>query len=142
MSSILSEISKKVTVKDIKSLGFCKLGWGAPKKVERKIVNGFGKVKAIWDKNQHFWEYYERSDDGDYNGLIYYFPDNFEGYVTSFQGNFKDPKDPKGYALIIVESAYDTCEKFEQILKIEYVDDLELAKIILKRTIKELENEK
>lgn len=140
MSSILSEILKKVTVKDIKKLGFRKSGWGAPR-IERKIVNGFRKVKTTWDKNQYFWEYYERSTDGDYNGLIYYFPDNFEGYVTPFQGNIKDPKDPKGYALIIIESTYGSCERFEEILKIAYIDDLELAKTILKRTIKELENE-
>lgn len=136
MSSILSEKLKNVTVKDIKKLGFRRLGWGAPK-VERTIVDGFRKVKTTWDKNHYFWEYHEKY--GDYHGLICYFPDNFEGYVTSFQGNIRNPKDPKGYAVITIDDTLDYCERFEQIIKIAYIDDLEIAISILKRTIKELE---
>lgn len=129
---ILSKPFRKVTHTTLKEHNFSKIGWGAP--------NGhFKNGKARWNKDHTCYEYYyeDRDHYGLYVGLIYYFPKCFKGYVTPFQGNWKDPKDPAGYAYIVVDNDNSDWEK---IIKIDYVEDLTLAKTILKNRIKYLNN--
>ena len=127
---ILSTPFKKVTHTTLKDNGFNKIPWGSP---DGRFKNGNPK----WNKEHTCYEYYyeDRDHYGLYVGLIYYYPEHFTGYVTPFQGNWKDPKEPAGYAYIVVDNDNSDWEK---IIKIDYVEDLELAKTMLKNRIKYL----
>ena len=127
---ILSTPFKKVTHTILKENCFTKIGWGSP---DGHFKNG----NARWNKEHTCYEYYyeDRDHYGLYVGLIYYYPEYFTGYVTPFQGNWKDPKEPAGYAYICVDNDNSDWEK---IIKIDYVEDLDLAKAVLKNRIKYL----
>jgi hypothetical protein len=71
-------------------------------------------------------------------GVIYYFPEGFEGYVKSFQGSHGTPDHPAGYALISIDNAYD---KWFEIISIDTPIDLDIAKSILKRRIEQLDSD-
>ena len=130
---LLSKPFEKITHTLLEKNGFKKIPWGRP---DARYKNG----TANWNKEHMCYEYYyeDRDHYGLYVGLIYYYPEYFKGYVTPFQGNWKDPKDPAGYAYIVVDNASDS---WEERIKVDCVEDLDLAKAVLMDRIKYL-NEK
>ena len=130
---LLSKPFKKITHTTLKENNFTKIPWGSP---DGRFKNGNPK----WKKEHTCYEYYyeDRENYGLYVGLIYYYPEYFKGYVTPFQGNWKNndnPKHPAGYAYICVDNDNSDWEK---IIKIECVEDLNLAKVVLINRIKYL----
>lgn len=134
--SILDDPFKKITQKDIKSKDFRKQPWGSPHKTEILIKDGYRYHKSHWKKEQYFWEYIDTSTSYYYVGLIYYFPEGFEGYVTSFQGRSNTPKHPAGHALITIDNHDDG---WYEIVAIDTIGDLDLAKSILRNRIRKIE---
>ena len=127
---LLSKPFKKITHTTLKENGFNKIPWGSP---DSRFKNGNPK----WNKEHTCYEYFyeDTKSYGLYVGLIYYYPKYFTGYVTPFQGNSKDPKEPAGYAYVCVDN--DSSD-WEKIIKIDYVEDLNLAKTVLMNRIKYL----
>ena len=127
---LLSKPFQKITHTSLLQAGFTKIPWGTP---DSRYKNG----NAKWNKEHVCYEYYyeDTKSYGLYVGLIYYYPEYFDGYVVPFQGNWKDPKHPAGYAYICVDN--DNGD-WEQIIKIDYVEDLDLAKTVLMNRIKYL----
>ena len=130
---LLSKPFQKITHINLLQAGFTKIPWGAP---DGRYKNG----NAKWNKEHTCYEYYyeDRDHYGLYVGLIYYYPKGFDGYVAPFQGNFKNngnPKHPAGYAYICVDNSSDDWEK---IIKIDYLEDIDLAKAVLEKRIEYL----
>lgn len=134
--SILDDPFKKITQKDIKKRDFRKQPWGSPYKTEYKRKDGYMYHKSYWKPEQYFWEYIDIATSDYYVGVIYYFPEGFEGYVTSFQGRHGTPDHPAGYALITIDNHDDG---WFEIISIDMAGDLDIAKSILRKRIKNLE---
>jgi hypothetical protein len=134
MSSLLTSRKdklKKPTHTTVTSMGFNKIPWGSP---SGRYKNGNCK----WPKEQMCYEYvYEDQDEGYYIGVIYYFPPKFNGYVSSFQGDWRNPRHPAGHAYIYIEND----ERWSEILPIKTMFDFETAIAIMKQRIEELNNQ-
>lgn len=131
MASILSDINtrfKKPTHKWLINNGFIKIAWGSPK---GRFKNGNPK----WENDQKCYEYIYEDDCSHWVGVIYYYPESFKGYVKPFQGNWKDPKDPAGFAYITIDNRDD---RWESIVPIKDLDDINLSIAIMKKRIKKL----
>lgn len=138
MNSILDKDFgfRSVTDKFLKNHGFTKITWGSPKKVEYSNKRYSRKTKLTFDPCQYCWELFDDKYDDYYKGVIYYYPEEFDAYVTPFQGDWKgkNPKHPAGHVYIYI----DNHDNWEHIMKIDYESDIEVAISILKRKIKSL----
>ena len=89
--SLLDKLDKErpITQKILKSKGFTKGSWGSPDGyIEPK--SKYSRPKAKWNPEHMMWE----KVTSDYQ--IFYFPDNFEGYVNI---NRKDIKNHAGWLM-------------------------------------------
>ena len=127
---------RPVTDNFLEDHGFMKITWGSPKKFEYSNKRYSRKVKMIFDPCQYCWEFFDGNLDKYYKGVIYYYPEGFDAYVTPFQGDWKgkNPKHPAGHAYIYI----DNHDNWEHIMKIDYESDIETAIAILKKKIKSL----
>ena len=82
MSLLSNTIGTTITSAGLKEAGFIKSGWGAPDNRKRRHLNK-------WDISHHFWEYVSVKHDPKYAIIIWYFPEEFDGYVTEFNWNGK-----------------------------------------------------
>lgn len=75
--SLLDNLDKErpITPKILKSKGFTKGPWGSPDG-HTKPKSRYSRPKAIWNPEHMMWE--KITD----RYQIFYFPDNFEGYVN------------------------------------------------------------
>lgn len=137
-TSILSLPSTKTIANDfLKKTGFKKISWGAPKKVDVRKVRGKNVRKLTFDESQYCWEWFDDSNQLDdyYKTLIYYYPAEFDAYVTSFQGDWKETLHPANYALVAIDN---TSDKWYERILIETEDDIELLFALAKQRIKYL----
>lgn len=134
-TSILSLPTTKPVANDfLEKTGFKQITWGAPKKVDVRKVRGKNTRTLTFDESQYCWEWFDDDNQLDdyYKTLIYYYPAGFDGYVSPFQGNWKDPLNPANYALITIDNTSDGW--YERIL-IETEDDIELLFALAKQRI-------
>lgn len=134
-TSILSLPSGKAIAKEyLKDRGFKQITWGAPKKVDVRKVRGKNTRILTFDECQYCWEWFDdgKQLDDYYKTLIYYYPAEFDAYVTPFQGDWKEPLHPANYALVSIDNT--SAEWYERIL-IETEDDIELLFAIAKKRI-------
>ena len=139
-TSILSLPTTKPVANDfLKKIGFKKISWGAPKKVSYITVRGQKLRKLNFDESQYCWEWFDDSKQLDdyYKTLIYYFPNGFDEYVTSFQGDWKEPLHPANYAIVAIDN---TSDKWYERILIETEDDIELLFALAKQRISYLNN--
>lgn len=126
--------NKKITVSKLRELGFTKISWGAPDVIDYGESGRKGRT-CKWNKNHKCWELFDNFTDDYWKGDIIYFPPRFDGYVTPFQGNWKDPKHPAGFAYITIDNRDDG---WEDIIAINDFDDINIAIAIMKKRMKEL----
>lgn len=133
MGSILA-CANEVTAEFLKKTGFKKISWGTPKKVSYVTVKGQKLRKLNFDESQYCWEWFDDNNQLDdyYQTLIYYYPAEFDAYVATFQGDWKEPLHPANYALVAIDN---TSDKWYERVYIESEDDLEVAFAIAKQRI-------
>lgn len=137
-TSILSlPTTKPVAKEQLKEYGFKRITWGAPKKVNIIKVGCRSKRVLTFDESQYCWEWFDDSNELDdyYKTLIYYYPAGFDGYVTPFQGDWKDPLHPANYALVTIDN---TSDKWSEKVLVETEDDLKVVFGLAKQRIKYL----
>lgn len=137
-TSILSlPTAKSISKEYLKECGFRQINWGIPKKVDVRKVRGKYIKTLNFAESQYCWEWFDNNKQLDdyYKTLIYYYPAEFNAYVTSFQGNWKEPLHPANYALVTIDNSSTTW--YERI-RIETEDDIELLFAIAKQRIKYL----
>ena len=134
-TSILSLPCGKAIAKEyLQKIGFKQITWGAPKKVDVRKVRGKNTRTLTFDESQYCWEWFDDSKQLDdyYKTLIYYYPAEFDAYVSSFQGDWKEPLHPANYALVAIDNTSDKwCER----VLIETEDDVELLFALAKQRI-------
>lgn len=138
LTSILSLPTTKPVANDfLKKTGFKQITWGAPKKVDARKVRGKNTRILTFDKSQYCWEWFDDSKQLDdyYKTLIYYYPADFDGYVTPFQGDWKEPLHPANYAIVAIDN---TSDKWYEKVLIETEDDLKVVFGLAKQRIKYL----
>ena len=139
-TSILSLPTTKPVANDfLEKIGFKQISWGAPKKVSYVTVKGHKLRKLNFDESQYCWEWFDdnKQIDDYYKTLIYYFPNGFDEYVTSFQGDWKEPLHPANYAYVTIDN---TSDKWYERILIETEDDIELLFALAKQRISYLNN--
>lgn len=114
--------------------GFKQITWGAPKKVDVRKVRGKNIRNLIFDESQYCWEWFDDSKQLDdyYKTLIYYYPAEFDAYVSTFQGDWKEPLHPANYAIVAIDN---TSDKWYERIRIETEDDIELLFALAKQRI-------
>lgn len=134
-TSILSLPTTKLVANDfLKKTGFKQITWGTPKKVDIRKVRGKNKRAITFDESQYCWEWFDDSKQLDdyYKTLIYYYPAEFDEYVTPFQGDWKEPLHPANYAIVAIDN---TSDKWYERILIETEDDIELLFALAKQRI-------
>ena len=134
-TSILSLPTSNAVSNDfLKKTGFKQITWGAPKKVDVRKVRGKSTRTLTFDESQYCWEWFDDDSQLDeyYKALIYYYPAGFDGYVSPFQGDWKDPLYPANYALVTIDN---TSDKWHERILIETEDDIELLFALAKQRI-------
>lgn len=134
-TSILSLPTTKLVANDfLKKTGFKQITWGTPKKVDLRKVRGKNKRTITFDESQYCWEWFDDSKQLDdyYKTLIYYYPAEFDEYVTPFQGDWKEPLHPANYAIVAIDN---TSDKWYERILIETEDDIELLFALAKQRI-------
>lgn len=109
MASILDTPFKEITSEQLESLNFTREHWGKPDRImyPEKPSDGDGLRDrvCIWNDDKYFWDYVDYHSDKAqrYAGVINYYPDTFNAYVTEFQyrGGCGKSKHPAGYAFFI-----------------------------------------
>lgn len=115
---------KKPTHKWLIEHGFDKVPWGTP---DGRFKNG----SLQWNKEKYCYELYVEVSDSVYTGVLMYFPDGFNSYVVP--NGINPLKDPANKAYIFLNSNYD---KWYQIIDVNDISDIELAKLELIKEIK------
>lgn len=137
-TSILSLPTTKPVAKEyLKERGFRQINWGMPKKVDVRKVRGKTTRTVTFDESQYCWQWFDNSKqlDDHYRTLIYYYPAEFDTYVASFQGDWKEPLHPANYAIVAIDN---TSDKWYERILIETEDDIELLFALAKQRIKYL----
>lgn len=134
-TSILSlPTTNPITKEYLQKTGFKQITWGAPKKVDVRKVRGKNIRNLIFDESQYCWEWFDDSKQLDdyYKTLIYYYPAEFDAYVSTFQGDWKEPLHPANYAIVAIDN---TSDKWYERIRIETEDDIELLFALAKQRI-------
>lgn len=124
----------KITVTKLKELGFEKIAWGSPDFITPSTDRK--KRRCKWLKNHMCWELFDDKTNNYWKGQIIYFPPEFDGYVTPFQGDWQDPKNPAGFVYITIDNRDDSWHK---IIKINDIDDINIAIATMQSRMKELD---
>mgnify|MGYP003303291667 CR=1 FL=1 len=124
----------KITATKLKELGFEKIVWGSPDFIsysdDRKRRN------CKWLESHKCWDLFDDRTNDYWKGEIIYFPPGFDGYVTPFQGDWQDPKNPAGFAYITIDNRDDS---WYELIKINDIDDINIAIAVMKKRMKELD---
>lgn len=148
MASILTEPFKSVTCEELKALNFNKNNWGRPDRIfypstPSESRDGTLYRECYWDDDKKYWEYFLKSDKiGVYEGVIYYFPETFNAYVTEFQGNGGCGKSnhPAGYlyAFICRTHGHESNDLWKDVIKVDSIEDINLGIAMLDNELNKL----
>ena len=128
MSILTINFDKPCTHTNLIEAGFIKEGWGTP---DGRFKNG----KCRWNKDH--WFYSKYIDDGIYTGVIWYFPKQFKGYVTSF--NYYG-KNPAGCVYITIDHnmSHSPEQDWYDTMQIKDMSDLDIAYLVIEKKMNEL----
>lgn len=131
MSILSNDIGTPITSIKLKETGFLKSGWGSPDDRNKR------RFLDKWNKSHHFWEYVSSKHDpkGTYTVVIWYFPEEFDGYVTSF--NYYG-KQPAGNVYITLDSKLTS--NWHETMKVNDMLDIDTAIGIAVAKINEFNN--
>ena len=118
MSILNDNLNKPINAKNLRASGFIKQGWGRiDDRSKRRFLDK-------WNKSHHFWEYVSSKHDpkGTYTVVIWYFPEEFDGYVTPF--NYYG-KQPAGSVYITLDSKITS--NWNEIMKVDDMLDIDTA---------------
>lgn len=124
----------KITATKLKELGFEKIVWGSPDFIS--YSNDRKRRNCKWRESHKCWELFDDYTNDYWKGDIIYFPPGFDGFVTPFQGNWKDPKHPAGFVYITIDNRDDN---WEERYPVSNLDDIQVAIALMKKRMKELD---
>lgn len=124
----------KITETKLKEFGFEKIAWGSPDFIS--YSNDRKRRNCKWLESHKCWDLFDDCTNDYWKGEIIYFPPGFDGYVTPFQGDWQDPKNPAGFAYITIDNRDDS---WYELIKINDTDDINIAIAVMKKRMKELD---
>lgn len=152
MASILAEPFKGITIEGLRALNFNENNWGRPDRIfypttPSESRDGTLYRECYWNDDKKYWEYFLKNDDlGIYEGVIYYFPETFNAYVTEFQGNGGCGKSnhPAGYlyAFICKNRWHESKDLWKDVIKVDSIEDLNLGIAVLENELNKLFEER
>lgn len=152
MASILAEPFKGITSKELIALNFNENNWGRPDRIfypttPSESRDGTMYRECYWNDDKKYWEYFLKADEiGIYEGVIYYFPETFNAYVTEFQGNggCGKSKHPAGYlyAFICRNRGHESADLWKDVIKVDSVEDINLGIAMLESELNKLFEER
>ena len=130
MSLLSNSIDTPITSTRLEEAGFIKSGWGSP---DDRSKRGF---LDMWNKSHHFWQYVSSKYDPKdiYTVVIWYFPEEFDGYVTPFNWHGKRAA---GNVYITLDTKFGTSGDWYETMKVNNMLDIDAAIGIAVAKIKE-----
>ena len=150
MASILDTPFKEITSEQLESLNFTREAWGNPDRIiypekPSSYRDGLRDRVCVWNDDKYFWEYIDYNSDNAkiFVGVINYYPDTFNAYVAEFQyrGGCGKSKHPAGYVFLYITDPYlPVTDIWKDVIKINSMEDINLAIATLENKIKEFRN--